>query len=152
MSKTTKNIMIFVGIGVIAVLAYVFLFKKEEEANLTTNTNPLSTVTINTVPENNIDSDLSKDILATLSSVKNITLDDALFSSNAFLSLVDGTVPLDPDGNEGRLNPFAPIGVDSNIPNSIISGEEDEIASPVVETAPTPITPTTEVNKNKKTN
>lgn len=114
MNSTLKNSLIFISIGVVLVLVYIFFIKGDEpEANLVSSTNaPISNVTINTAADNVtvLDSEFSKQILATLSNVKNINLDDSIFSSIAFQSLVDGTIPLVPDNNEGRVNPFAPIG------------------------------------------
>lgn len=104
------------SIGVVLVLVYLFVIKGDEpEANLvSTNNIPVSGVTVNTAADNVtvLDSEFSQQILATLSNVKNINLDDSIFSSIAFQSLIDGTIPLVPDNNEGRPNPFAPIGED----------------------------------------
>lgn len=161
MTKTAKNAMLFVTIGVLSVLIYVFVIKKDEpEANLTSSTgNPLNTtIPINTVEETVIDSETSQNILATLSNLKNITLDDSIFASNSFLSLKDGTVPLLQDGPEGRPNPFAPFGVDdgSFVPENIINQNEEipipAIESPKTETNTTPATKTPTNTINKKNN
>lgn len=55
----------------------------------------------------------AKEFLALLLNVKNIKLDDAILSGNAFMSLRDSSITLVPDGNEGRPNPFAPFGSDA---------------------------------------
>ncbi|MCF7834087.1 MAG: hypothetical protein K9L98_00940 [Candidatus Pacebacteria bacterium] len=47
-----------------------------------------------------------------LLSVQSIKLDDSLFNKKAFITLRDSTVTLVNDNNEGRPNPFAPIGND----------------------------------------
>ncbi len=98
-------------------------------------------------------------ILATLSSIKSITLEDKIFTSNAFQSLVDGTVPLVKDGNEGRPNPFAPIGNDasSNITTTTTELNSDINVNPITTPANTTnstntTTTTTNTSQNKKPN
>lgn len=117
MKSTLKNILIFTVIGVALFAVYFFVIKKDEpEENLVSSSNsPIANAPINTAANNEtfLDSEFAKQILATLSNVKSITLNDAVFSSIAFQSLVDGSIPLIPDNNEGRPNPFAPIGQDS---------------------------------------
>ena len=110
MSSTIKNIIIFIVIGVILIFVYIFFFKsKAPEASLTsTSGNPVIPST------NSTDTNLSigKDFLTVLLNVKNIKLDDSIFSDLAFSTLHDSSILLIPDGTEGRLNPFAPIGSD----------------------------------------
>ena len=50
-----------------------------------------------------------------ISSIKNITIDTSVFQNRAYIALRDYPVTL---GSEtvGRVNPFAPIGVDSASP------------------------------------
>ena len=50
-----------------------------------------------------------------LLNVKNIKLDDSIFSDIAFSNLRDSSITLIPDGTEGRPNPFAPIGSDASV-------------------------------------
>ncbi len=56
---------------------------------------------------------VAKDFLVLLSNVKNIKLDDTIFSDPAFNSLHDSSITLIPDGTEGRPNPFAQFGNDA---------------------------------------
>lgn len=159
MSSKIKNL-IFVLVGLALILVYILFFKKDKtESNLTVNnTNPINTAEINTVATNPIDDKLSNEILSTLSSIKTITLEDKIFKSNAFNSLVDGTVPLVQDGNQGRPNPFAPIGSDaSNSTNTISENTKTETInlSSGTENTPTPTTntnTTTNTSQNKKPN
>ena len=58
---------------------------------------------------------IAKDFLNLLLNVKNIKLDDSIFADNAFNSLRDSSIVLTPDGNEGRPNPFAPLGSENII-------------------------------------
>ena len=109
-----KNIIIFLVIGALVVLAYFFFFKESSETeNLVSSpgqTSPLSASVAGEVAE-------AKDFLTLLLSVKNIKLDDAVLSDIAFTSL-DGSnsIILVSDGNEGRPNPFAPFGTDAVAP------------------------------------
>ncbi|HEY4511054.1 MAG TPA: hypothetical protein VJG29_01640 [Candidatus Paceibacterota bacterium] len=56
-----------------------------------------------------LSSPVSRELLLTLSDLRNVTLDESLFSDPSFRSLVDFGVeiPLQP---VGRRNPFAPLG------------------------------------------
>lgn len=104
-----KNIIIFVVIAVILILAYVFLFKKSpEQANLVSSTGN------SVLPSSSSDqgSLMGKDFLSLLLNVENIKLDDTIFTDPAFATLHDSTIELIQDGNEGRPNPFAPLGSD----------------------------------------
>lgn len=159
MSSKIKNL-IFVLVGLSLILIYVLFFKKDKvEEDLTVNNNPINTAEINTVVNNPIDDKLSNEILATLSSIKSITLEDKIFKSQSFNSLIDGTVPLVQDGNQGRPNPFAPIGNDaSNFTNTttVDTTKSETTPSQTTEsTTPTATTPnpsTTNTSQNKKPN
>lgn len=159
MSSKIKNL-IFVLVGLALILVYILFFKKDKvEENLTINSNSINTAEINTVATNPIDDQLSNEILATLSSIKSITLEDKIFKSNAFNSLIDGTVPLVQDGNEGRPNPFAPIGTDpaTSTNTTVITDttKPETVTSPQGATTPTTPTPnlnTTNTSQNKKPN
>lgn len=84
-------------------------------------------------PINTISSSSSGDIYATTSSggssLSGIRLDTSIFSSPAFQSLRDSSIILIQKGNQGRPNPFAPIGFDnplSSVPtNSIVPADEE---------------------------
>ena len=106
-----KNIIIFIAIGVAIALIYIFFIKPspEDSATLISSSgapevpNPASLDT-SAIP--------TADFLNLLLNVRNIKLNNAIFSDNAFKSLRDSSIILIPDGNEGRVNPFAPIGLD----------------------------------------
>jgi hypothetical protein len=159
MSSKIKNL-IFVLVGLALILVYILFFKKDKvEENLTVNNAPINTAEINTVSNNPIDDKLSNEILATLSSIKSITLEDKIFKSQSFNSLVDGTVPLVQDGNEGRPNPFAPIGTDATTSTNTTvitdTTKPETVTSPQGATTPTTPTPnsnTTNTSQNKKPN
>jgi hypothetical protein len=105
-----KNIAIFVGIAAAIFLGYYFFIKAPApEDNLVVssaaNSSPQSGAVATGVP---------RDFLTLLLSVRNIRLEDAIFSDAAFKNL-DGShsIILTQDGNEGRPNPFAPLGPDT---------------------------------------
>lgn len=122
-----KNIIIFVAIGVALVLVYIFFLKPTgEEASLVSSTTAApgsENMVTNTLGETSVSAD---EFLTLLLNVKNIGLDISIFSDVAFNSLHDSSVILNPDGNEGRPNPFAQFGNDA-ITASV---------SPVVTTTP----------------
>ena len=108
---TTKNIIIFTAIATALILIYVFFIKKAPDTATLITSTPAPFSQDTGLPDPN--SAIAKDFLTLLLSVKNIKLDDAIFSDNAFSSLRDSSITLIPDGNEGRMNPFAPFGTDS---------------------------------------
>ncbi len=113
MSPKIKNILIFVGIGGVLFGGYFFFMGREEAATSNLVSTPVSIlpgtvppVTTNSAPA------MGGDFLAILLNVKNLKLDDKIFSDPAFQSLTDSSITLIQDGNEGRANPFAPLGSD----------------------------------------
>ncbi|MFA6585803.1 MAG: hypothetical protein WCS86_01425 [Candidatus Paceibacterota bacterium] len=112
MASKIKNIILFTVIAAVLILIYIFFIKKApEEANLTSS--PITTTSTSgdtsTIDQN---SALTRDFLSVLLNVKNIKLDDAIFSDASFNNLRDSSILLVASGDEGRPNPFAPIGSD----------------------------------------
>ena len=110
-----KNIIIFLTIAAVFILIYIFFIKSPTPAPSLVSSSPTSaipkTASATVAPDSN--SPTAQDFLNLLLNVKNLKLDDAIFSDNAFTSLRDSSITLIPDGNEGRINPFAPIGIDA---------------------------------------
>lgn len=117
MKSQIRNIIIFVAIGLVFVFIYLIFIKGDnKEVPALVGTTSLNTSSTKT-PTSAKDSEIAQDFLTLLLNVKNITLNDAIFSDKAFMSLHDSSILLVPDGNEGRPNPFAPIGTDvGNVP------------------------------------
>jgi predicted permease len=116
MSPKIKNIIIFTGIAIIFISIYIFFIKGDEpENNLVSSPGTTSFVGSNTKNTTILDQSpaLAQDFLSLLLNVRNIKLDDTIFSDSAFNSLRDSSIVLVPDGNEGRPNPFAPLGTDN---------------------------------------
>lgn len=113
MTPRLKNIIIFGVIAIAFVLIYVFFIKKDPEIADLTSSVPEGAVVIPTT--SNPNSQIAQDFLNLLLNVKTIKLDVAIFATPAFMSLRDSSIVLTPDGNEGRPNPFAPLGVDNAV-------------------------------------
>lgn len=104
-----KNIIIFASIAAILITLYFFFFRGDSaETPLISVQTSSSTGTGS--PANSL---VPEDFLAVLLNVKGIKLDDSIFNSPVFLSLSDSSISLVQDGNEGRANPFAPLGFDT---------------------------------------
>ncbi len=132
-----KNILILVGIGVVLFLIYIYFIKSSPDTGALVSAGVVP-VTSNVV-DSGADSSVARDFLTLLLSVKNIKLNDTVFSDNAFKSLRDSSITLSPDGSEGRPNPFAPLGSD-NIPVSVIPNTAIVPNAPVLPNTPTTIT------------
>lgn len=114
MSSKIKNIIILVAIGLVLVLVYFFFIKKAPEEPALVSSNADGTIVDNSVANSN-SSALTKEFLTLLLNVKSININDQIFSDPAFSSLIDSSISILNDGNEGRPNPFAPIGSDLTI-------------------------------------
>jgi len=119
---------------------YVFVIKKEPETE-----NLISTSSANTELSNvavlNQNSLITKDLLSILLSVKNIKLDDSIFNNDAFTNLHDSAILITSSGDEGRLNPFAPIGFEVVAPAPIVTPVVEPIIQPSVIPTTTTSTP-----------
>lgn len=146
MNKNIKNIIIFTVIAVILILIYIFFIKKPtDEPNLVSGTavTDNSNSGINNTDQNSL---IIKDLLSVLLGVKNIKLDDTLFSSKSFSDLHDSSILLTPPANqeEGRSNPFAPIGTDvvtQIIPATPVSPVTPPSSSTLTPDKTAPLTP-----------
>jgi len=110
-----RNIIIFLLIAGALFSAYYFFIKKSApEGNLVSSVAGNNALTSTSSPTSSPGSNaLAENFLSLLLNIKNIKLDDSIFSENAFINLRDSTIVLMPDGNEGRPNPFAQFGTDS---------------------------------------
>lgn len=114
MNKKVKIILGVLGaIVIIIVLSSVLRSKKTPKVSNPTN---LLTSTTGIVPLPGASGITSADEFSkVLSSIRNITIDTSLFQNHAYIALRDFPVILGTD-SVGRVNPFAPIGVDSPLP------------------------------------
>jgi hypothetical protein len=111
-----KNIIIFTVIFALLILAYVLFFNKDkEEKNLVSapvSSGDATSPNDSTLEQNSL---ITKDFLSILLNVKNIKLESSIFSEKAFINLRDSSILLTPSGDEGRSNPFAPIGYETGV-------------------------------------
>ena len=106
--QKVKNIAIFLSIGAVFVLIYIFFIKpSSEDPAALVSSSGVSAVTSTGVA--NEDSLLAQEFLTLLLGVKDIRLDDSILRDPAFMSLRDSSITLIQDGTEGRPNPFAPL-------------------------------------------
>lgn len=139
MSKTLKKIIIILVIfALVGVGASLFLGGESETANQLqslgsgTTAAPLTqNATTNTSVADT--EEINREFISMLLNLQTINLEDDIFSEPAFQALVDNTVRLNQPGNQGRPNPFAPIGTDD-----FLSGRNMEAsASTAVESTST---------------
>jgi hypothetical protein len=119
MNKTLKKIIILVVIfALVGIGASLFLGDQEKTAsqlqslNTGTTAAPLTqnAVTSTAIQDTN---EINREFVAMLLNLESIKLTDDIFSEPAFQALADNTVRLNQPGNQGRPNPFAPIGTDN---------------------------------------
>jgi hypothetical protein len=135
MPSNTRNIIIFLGIGMILTSIYLFFFKGEPQANLVTSS-ALPVENTQSAMVNGAQDVLAQNFLSLLLNIKNVKLDDSIFSDRAFANLKDSTIILIPDGSDGRPNPFAQFGSESS--------ETQTSTPPPAGAAATTTTPTTQ--------
>ena len=131
MNSQIRNILIFILIAGALTFAYFSFFKASpEESNLVSSGGDIFPGTEGgTKPENNEPASLFKEnLISLLLSVESISLESSIFQNPAFQSLKDSSIVLIPPGNEGRVNPFAPIGSD---PVPISSGSPNPSSSAI---------------------
>ncbi len=115
--KIFKKIIIFVVVALVLVGGFLFLSSnKKESSSVVSLTGSESAGGVVSQDEN-----VGGEFLNLLLSVKNIKLDKSIFSEKAFVNLRDSSILLVPEGNEGRVNPFAPLGQDSSLPVNNLS-------------------------------
>ncbi len=138
MNPKIKNIIIFSAIALLAVIAYFVFFKKTPQQVVTTSTTPNINTALPASSTQSTSPVVGGEFLSLLLSIKTIKIDEGIFSSPAFSHLNDSSIRLVSEGNEGRINPFAPIGSDGSalqpteeaataeIPDQTTASQEEE--------------------------
>lgn len=134
MKKSVKTILMLVGLIIILLILYFVFFGKtatpppsastsQSGSSLaTSNGSPINSI-VNPKPVNEIEaSQIGQEFINQLVNLQAIKLDDSIFSSLSFESLEDFTIVLIQPGNEGRDNPFAPFGIDTDTPTNEATG------------------------------
>lgn len=132
-SSIIKKIVILLIVIVIGAVVYNVFFKSKAPVGNLSSSAPIATTGAGSVTETTV----GRELLATLLNLRTIKLNDQIFTNPSFTSLQDFTITLVGLGNEGRPNPFAPIGTDQ-------SGGQAQVSS--VATAPA-----TNITKNSAT-
>lgn len=120
MKSTLRVIIILAIVTVIGIVLYSIFFKNSDtpatgNSSLSTTAGAPIADTANVSGAALADAEAaSRDFLALLLNIRSIKLDDSLFANPSFATLQDLSRPINPDTNPGRVNPFAPLGTDSN--------------------------------------
>jgi len=137
MKKLIKGILILVVIIIVVVVASSFL--KSKKSSSTSGLESTTGATANTLPgvqnENTEGLSVSDQFLRLLLSMQDIELDQSIFVDPAFTNLKDFSVQIIPRNNEGRVNPFAPVGKDTT---SLIASPQSNTNIPVGTQTTTP--------------
>jgi len=112
-----KKIIIASILIVIAFFIYSAYFKPSQDSGLVMVNNQTATQFA-----------AGKEVLTLLIDLKSIKLDGNIFNNKIFKSLEDFSLPIDPEP-KGRINPFAPIGVDLEVVDEVV----DEAIEKVIE-------------------
>lgn len=145
-----KNIIIFVAIVAILILIYIFFVQPalSNQASLVSSTSSAALPSTDNTNGSSAGvatsgtSPVGQDFLSLLLNVKNIKLDNSIFSDPAFINLHDSSITLTPDAVIGRPNPFAQLGSDP-VPVSPTTPTTSTTPSPILTPAtPTPATAT----------
>jgi hypothetical protein len=129
MKKLIKGvIIIIVVVAVIALALSLMKSKKEDSSALQSTTGATAGVLPGTQGENSEALTVSDQFLRLLLSMQNIELDQSIFVDPAFTSLEDFSVNIIPRNNEGRVNPFAPVGRDTA--STSVSPQAGNVVSP----------------------
>ena len=108
-----KKIIYIAVLILVGLVAYNYFFKPE------INVDPVTSDVASSAGE----PAAGKEILTLLGDLHLLVLDNSIFSSSAFKSLEDFSLPVK-DEPKGRSNPFAPIGVNvAPVPEPLNDGE-----------------------------
>lgn len=106
MKSIIRKVIIFIIIIAVVLIGYSFVKDPEVKTSLSST------------PAVGLDQGLNADtqaVLSLLQSITKINLNTGIFSRASYLSLEDQEKVIPPDLNPGRVNPFAPIGLDSSV-------------------------------------
>lgn len=110
MGKAIKTIVILIVIG--AALYFGAQFFTKDNAAPTSglvSSNGDGTLATDVTPGSE---DIGGEFVTLLLNMKTIKLDEGFFQSSSFKALQDFSTAIQPENNQGRINPFAPIGQD----------------------------------------
>ncbi len=144
--KLLKPILIVVGIIIIAVVGYSYLGKKKTPQPAS----GLSSTKFAGATGAKTETQAGRDFLSTLLNLNTISLDNSVLASPVFSSLEDFTIKLEQQGNEGRPNPFAPVGTEATVvAENTLTGEAPIIIPPTTKSV-TPAAPAKPTNSTTR--
>jgi hypothetical protein len=114
-NKATVIIIALVLIGLM-VFGYISFTKKEAPASGSPLQSSSQTGGVMAAQSLGPDGDVGDKFLALLLNMRTIKFNQEIFASPSFMVLKDFSTVLIPEGNEGRPNPFAPVGQDVLLP------------------------------------
>lgn len=117
-SKSSLLILIVVILAIVGISIYFFAIKGDATTPSKNATGLVSTNTgssAGVVAISTTESATGSQVVSLLRNLSAIQLSDAVFRNPAFSLLSDISIALPPVTNQGRRNPFAPVGVDTVI-------------------------------------
>lgn len=136
MSKTVKLIIIIAVILALVIIGSTFITDPSGEQNssglqsVSTGRTAAPLTQSATTNASTVDTQqINREFVSMLLNLQSIGLNDDIFSDPAFQALRDNTIRLNQPGNEGRPNPFAPIGIDVSNTSSFSATSVDALQS-----------------------
>lgn len=126
-----KNILIIVAVIIVIVIAFVVINNMKSknpssDSALSSSSGNVTTTRSSTASQTEVEN-FSNELLRLLGSLENLTLNDSLFFNPAFDQLTDITIPLRKEGNQGRRNPFSPIGTFESATQAVSAETDDSV-------------------------
>lgn len=133
--KSKSSIFILIAVAVILVVGLAYLFGNKGASSSSQQTGLVSTTTgsaagLAATTTATTGTDTGDQVVTLLRSLSSITLDDSVFHNPSFALLSDLSIALPPVTNQGRRNPFAPVGNDSGVPVTSAQGGVATTGSP----------------------
>jgi hypothetical protein len=126
-SKSSIFILAIVALAIIGAGLYFFVFKKSNTSTTSAGLVSSKTGTSQGLQNTTADQDTTgSQVVAILRNLSVIRLDDSVFRNPAFALLTDISISLPPITNQGRRNPFAPVGTDAAAAPVLTTGTTTE--------------------------
>lgn len=113
MKKILKPLFLLALIIIAGAIGYNLFFSNPSPSTEESLTSLVTDSPVDTTADLGFSADpneINREFVALLLSVQSISLDTDFFTDPGFSALVDYSLELNQPGNEGRPNPFAPIG------------------------------------------
>lgn len=121
-SKSSMFILIVLVLAIIGAGVYFFVIKKDTPqvtpGLVSTSTGAAQGVQNSTAGQDTTGSQ----VVVLLRNLSAIKLDDSVFTNPSFALLTNVSIALPPITNQGRRNPFAPVGADAPVTSQVAPG------------------------------